>query len=303
MEAGQQTARGRRWGAGAGRPSVALVIPVAVPLAKCFRARHWKTAGFEGKVVGRMSGVRCVVDGGIARITLARPEASNSVDMAAARAFGEAVDQAGDPAVRVVLLTGEGKRFCAGGDVASMMAAEDRSGYLNELAATLGDGLLRLTELAKPVVAAVHGAVAGAGLAFVLTADLVVAARSTKFLMAYAGVGLTPDCGVSYLLPRAVGQQRALEMALMNRPLTAEEAREWGLVTEVVDDEAAVSRAEEVAAQLAAGPAFALGQAKRLLRSSWTVSPQQSVTDEAETISRAIGTDDAARLIDAFLKR
>ena len=302
MEAGQQTARGRRWGAGAGRPSVALVIPVAVPLAKCFRARHWKTAGFEGKVVGRMSGVRCVVDGGIARITLARPDASNSVDMAAARAFGEAVDQAGDPAVRWCSSPAR-KRFCAGGDVASMMAAEDRSGYLNELAATLGDGLLRLTELAKPVVAAVHGAVAGAGLAFVLTADLVVAARSTKFLMAYAGVGLTPDCGVSYLLPRAVGQQRALEMALMNRPLTAEEAREWGLVTEVVDDEAAVSRAEEVAAQLAAGPAFALGQAKRLLRSSWTVSPQQSVTDEAETISRAIGTDDAARLIDAFLKR
>ncbi|KUP97791.1 enoyl-CoA hydratase/isomerase family protein [Thermobifida cellulosilytica] len=250
-----------------------------------------------------MSGVRCAVDGGVARITLARPEASNSVDMATARAFGEAVDQARDPSVRAVLVTGEGPRFCAGGDVASMAAAEDRSAYLHELAAVLGGELLRLAELDKPVVAAVHGAVAGAGLAFVLTADLVVAARSTRFLMAYSGVGLTPDCGVSYLLPRAVGQQRALEMALLNRALTAAEALEWGLVTQVVEDDEALGRAEEIAARLAAGPAFALGQAKRLIRGSWETTPQQSVADEAATIGRAITTGDAARLIDAFLRR
>jgi enoyl-CoA hydratase/carnithine racemase len=111
-----------------------------------------------------------------------------------------------------------------------MVTAPDRASYVHELAATFEAGLRRLSELPVPVVAAVHGAVACAGLAVVLNCDVVIAARSTKFLMAYSAVGLTPDCGVSYLLPRAVGQQRALELALTGRTLSAEEAMAWGLV-------------------------------------------------------------------------
>jgi 2-(1,2-epoxy-1,2-dihydrophenyl)acetyl-CoA isomerase len=248
-------------------------------------------------------GVRYEDEGAVARIVLARPEASNSVDLPAARAFGAAVEKAADEAVRAVLITGEGKRFCAGGDVVSMVAAEDRPSYLQELVVELDQAFLRLSMLEKPVIAAVQGAVAGAGLALILSSDIVISARSTKFLMAYAGVGLTPDCGVSYLLPRAVGQQRALELALTGRVLTAAEALEWGLVTEVVDDGAPADRGRELASELVAGPRFAFAEAKRLLRSSWEVSREQSSKDEARTIAKAVMSEDAGALIEAFVRR
>jgi 2-(1,2-epoxy-1,2-dihydrophenyl)acetyl-CoA isomerase len=248
-------------------------------------------------------GVRFDVDGAIGRITLDRPEASNSFDLSAARAFGTAVSAADVDGVRAVLLTGAGKRFCAGGDVASFLGSDDPSGYLWQLATELEAGLRRLSELPKPVVAGVQGAVAGAGLAFVLNSDVVVAGRSTKFVMAYSGIALTPDCGVSYLLPRVVGQQRALELALTGRVLTAEEARTWGLVAEVVDDDAVQTRAAELATTLAEGPTGALAAAKRLIRSSWAVSRQENAEDEAATIARAVTTDDAQLRIDRFAGR
>jgi 2-(1,2-epoxy-1,2-dihydrophenyl)acetyl-CoA isomerase len=242
--------------------------------------------------------------GAVARIALDRPEASNAVDLPAAKAFLTAVNRAADDdQITAVLVFGNGKRFCAGGDVASMAKADDRARYLHELATTFDEGLRRLAELKKPVIAAAHGAAAGAGLALVLSSDVAVAARSTKFLMAYAGVGLTPDCGVSYLLPRAIGQQRALQIALTGRVLTAEEAKDWGLVAEVVDDDAVLNRANELATQLAEGPTFAFAETKRLIRSSWGVSREQSSKDEAETISRAVRTDDASALIAAFVGR
>lgn len=246
-------------------------------------------------------GVSYETEGAVARITLARPEASNAVDLAASRAFGKAVDRASADEVQAVLISGEGKRFCVGGDVVSMAAAENRSAYLFALATDFGEGLERLAGLRKPVVSAVHGAVAGAGLGVVLSSDVVVAERSTKLLMAYSGVGLTPDCGVSYLLPRCVGQQRALELALTGRVLTADEAMQWGLVAEVVDDGSCVDRGLELARRLAAGPGFALGEAKRLIRSSWAVPRARSATDEADTIAHAVAHGDATALIDGFV--
>ncbi|MEO6885159.1 MAG: enoyl-CoA hydratase-related protein [Jatrophihabitantaceae bacterium] len=160
-----------------------------------------------------------------------------------------------------------------------------------------------MSELDKPVVAAVQGAVAGAGLSFVLNSDIVVAARSTKFVLAYAGIGLTPDCGVSYLLPRAIGQQRALEFALTGRVLTADEALSWGLITEVADDDAYLGRGQEIAARLASESMFALGQAKRLIRQSWATSREQNALDEASTISRAVLTAEATARIEKFLTK
>ncbi|MGI5242261.1 enoyl-CoA hydratase/isomerase family protein [Dactylosporangium sp. CA-139066] len=240
---------------------------------------------------------------GVGRICLNRPEASNSVDLDTARALGRAVTAAAADDVKAVLLVGAGKRFCAGGDVRSFVDAAQPSAYLHELASVLGSELGRLADLPKPVVAGVHGAVAGAGLAFVLHADIVVAGRSTKFLMAYAGVGLTPDCGVSYLLPRAVGLQRALDLALTGRVLTAEEALDWGLVTEVVDDDVVHERAAELAGRLASGPAHALGQAKRLIRSSYEVTRERSVADEASTIAAAVSTEEAQRLVGQFISK
>lgn len=183
------------------------------------------------------------------------------------------------------------------------VAADDPAVYLHELATVLEQHLRRLSEPAKPVVAGVHGAVAGAGLALLLNADPVVAGRSTKFVMAYAGIGLTPDCGVSYLLPRAVGQQRALQLAVGGRVLSAEEVREWGLVTEVVDDDQVDTRTAEVAHALADGRTLAFGETKRLIRSSWDVSRADNAKDETDTIARMVTTDDAHRLIQQFLSR
>jgi 2-(1,2-epoxy-1,2-dihydrophenyl)acetyl-CoA isomerase len=255
------------------------------------------------KTVVEPRGVTYGVEGAVGRIVLDRPHASNAFDLPTAESFGRAVAEVEDPAVRVVTLTGEGSRFCAGGDVASFTEASDGPSYLFELASVLEQHLRRLSQLAKPVVAGVHGAVAGAGLAFLLNADLVVAGRSTKFLMAYAGIGLTPDCGVSYLLPRAVGQQRALELALAGRVLSADEAREWGLVSEVVDDDQVASRTASIAEQLSAGPAVALGEAKRLIRGSWSLARADSARDEAETIARMVDTDEAQALIKRFVSR
>lgn len=248
--------------------------------------------------------VTYAVADGVAHLELNRPEASNAVDLDTAAALGEAVDAAaGDEAVRVVLLTGAGKRFCAGGDVAAFVGADDQPAYLLELAGVLDGVLQRLAAMPKPVVVGVQGAVAGAGLAVMLSGDLVVAGSSTKFVTAYAGIGLTPDCGLSWLLPRAVGQQRAAEMLLTGRVVTAEEAVACGLVMRSVADDAVLAEAEALAARLAAGPAYALGQARRLARESWAGTRAETGADEARTIAAAVTTDDAQAAIARFLGR
>jgi len=202
-----------------------------------------------------------------------------------------------------VLLAGEGPRFCAGGDVASFIDAQSPSAYLRRLASELECHMRGLGALPKPVVAAVHGAVAGAGLALVLNADVVVAAASTKLVFAYPGVGLTPDCGVSWLLPRAIGQQRALDLALTGRVLNANEAREWGLVAEVVDDHEVHARAAGLARLMADGATAAFGHAKRLIRSSFDASRANNAADEVDTIARMVDTADAQRLMARFTSR
>ncbi|WP_300677480.1 enoyl-CoA hydratase/isomerase family protein [Nocardioides sp.] len=257
------------------------------------------------------AGVLLSVDSGVAHLVLNRPAAANSFDLPTALDLVAAVERCAADDIRVVVVTGAGKRFCAGGDVASFVAAEARDAYIHELASVLGGALRALSDLAKPVVAGVHGAVAGAGLGFVLAADLVVAERATKFTMAFAGIGLTPDSGVSYLLPRVVGLRRALDLTVNQRVLSADTALEWDLVTEVVDGSGAAEvaggtaaeRALEIGRTLAAGPALALGQARRLLRSGLEVSRDVHAADEARTISRAVVGDEASALIDAFLNR
>lgn len=249
-----------------------------------------------------MALVNYSVADGVAHIELNRPEAANAVDLPTARELAAAVAQAGaDDAVRVVLVTGAGKRFCAGGDVASFVDAPEPADHLLVLATELDAAYRALADLAKPVVAAVQGAVAGAGLGLLLSADVAVASPETKFVFAYPGIGATPDCGVSYLLPRAVGQQRALQFALLGRPLGAEQALEWGMVAEV--DEAAGERARAIAAQFAAGPALALGQARRLIRGSADRTRAEVGAAEARTIAASVATEESQALIKAFLKR
>jgi 2-(1,2-epoxy-1,2-dihydrophenyl)acetyl-CoA isomerase len=238
----------------------------------------------------------------VAIITLNRPDRSNAFDLPTARLFGDLVSRVAAEEIGVVLIRGSGKAFCAGGDLQSMVATGLSAATLTELASTVDAALVALARLDKPVVAAVHGAVAGAGIGLLLSCDIAVAAASSRFVMAYHKVGLTPDCGVSYLLPRAIGQQRALELALTGRVLDAAEAASWGLVTEVVEDDAVHQHAADLVDRLAQQSTFALGQAKRLIRSSWAVSRETSGRDEAETIGTAAEAADARQLIAAFTK-
>ncbi len=246
-------------------------------------------------------GVNFDSDGAVGIITLNRPDVANTFDLPAAHALGQAVSAAEASGVRAVLLRGEGKRFCAGGDVASFVAAEDRSTHLNELATVLDRNIRRLAALPVPVVTAVQGAVAGAGLSFLLNADVVISARNTKFVMAYSSIGLTPDCGVSYLLPRVVGQQRALALALTGRVLSAGEALDWGLVAEVVDDVELAARVEEIVAKIASGPTQAFAETKRLVRGSLESTRDENAQDEARTIARLVDTEQSKTLIENFL--
>jgi len=240
---------------------------------------------------------------GVAHVTLNRPQASNAFDLEMGRRIEAVVGQIEAEGARSVLVTGAGPRFCAGGDLGSMAGAEDLPATLEVLADQGMRMNHRLADLRVPVVAAVHGAVAGAGLAIMLACDVVVAARGTKFVMAFSGVGLTPDSGVSHLLTRAVGQVRALDFALTGRVLTAEEALEWGLVSRLVEPDELATAAGDLAARLAAGPAFSLASAKRLIRSAPAVSREQSGLDELSTITEAARADDARRLIAAFFSR
>lgn len=253
-----------------------------------------------------MSGaVTYEVRDGVAHLRLNRPDAANAIDPVLAATLLAGVQRAGkDPDARAVLVTGAGPRFCGGGDVPSFAAADDKPAFLHQLALDADAAIRALADLEKPVVASVHGAVAGAGLALMLSADVVVAARSTKFVFAYPGIGLTPDCGVSYLLPRAVGQQRALGFALSNRPITAATARDWGMVTEVEDDvDSAQARGRQLALGFAAGPSRALGQARRLLRQGWELDRVGTGVEEARTIAEAVAGDEAVRLIEKFVNR
>jgi 2-(1,2-epoxy-1,2-dihydrophenyl)acetyl-CoA isomerase len=241
----------------------------------------------------------------IARLTLNRPEASNAIDLALATALGEATAEiAATEGVRVVLLSGAGKRFCAGGDVRSFADSADALG--DELAAVLAElhpAVELLAALDAPVVAAVQGSAAGAGLALVAGADLVVAAASTKFVMAYTGLGLVPDGGSTWYLPRVIGLRRALDLALTNRVLSADEACDWGLVTRVVPDADLSDTVEALVATLAAGAARALGSAKQLMRASLATTLEAQLAHEATRMTLAGGSADGREGVAAFVEK
>lgn len=238
----------------------------------------------------------------VAHLELNRPGAANAFDLDTTREFAAAVVRAAtDVEVRALLVTGAGPRFCAGGDVASFASAPDQPAYIHRLAVELDAAFQALAAVEKPVVVAVQGAVAGAGLALMLSCDVIVSAAATKFVFAYPGIGFTPDCGVSYLLPRAVGQQRALAFALTGSPATAAEALDWGLVSEVVADP--VARARDLAAGFVAGPATALGNVRRLLRQGWDMSRAETGAEEARTITEMVKGHEAQTLIARFVAR
>lgn len=246
-------------------------------------------------------GIRYAVEDGLARITLDRPASLNAVDFEACERWTELAHRAvDDPDVGAVLLDAVGPAFCAGGDVVAMAAAATGGEAITAMAHVVHDGIRALVESDVPVVAAVQGAVAGGGLGIMLTADYIVAAERAKFVSRYANIGLTPDLGVSTLLPAAIGQRRALRLLLQDETIDAATALEWGLVSEVVANDAVGTRAEEVARFWLTNATAAFGQAKRLVRTGAGRAFTANLDDEAATIGAAFDTEQAKARIAAF---
>lgn len=244
------------------------------------------------------------VDQGLATVELDRPASGNALDASMAAALSAALDEvASADDIGCLLLLGRGRVFCGGGDIASMARATDREAVLRGLAGAAHAVVTRLVGLGRPVVAGIQGAAAGAGLALTLAADVVVAEASTRLLTAYAGIGLTPDSGTSWLLPRTIGLRRALDLTLTQRVLTAQEALDWGLVTRVCADGEVVAESTALARSLAAGPREALGLTRRLVRDSAQRPLAEHLEVEADAIARIGAGDEAGALIADFVSR
>jgi 2-(1,2-epoxy-1,2-dihydrophenyl)acetyl-CoA isomerase len=242
---------------------------------------------------------------GVAHVTLHRPDAANGINLTMAEELLDAATGlADDPSVRAVLLTGAGARFCGGGDVKAFATlGADLGHHIREITVPLHAALSQLVRLEAPVVCAVQGSAAGAGLGLVAAADLVVASESAKLVMAYTGIGLAPDCGTSFFLPRLVGMKRALELAITNRVLSATEAQEWGIVTQVVPDAELAATAEALAARIAAGPTVAFGAVKRLMHGSLEHTLDQHLARESEEMARCGRSADGVEGVAAFVEK
>jgi len=242
---------------------------------------------------------------GVATVTLDRPDAANGIDLTLGRELMQAAIRCDeDPAIRAVVLTGAGKMFCAGGDLKAFASyGDDLSKGLKELTVYLHAATSRFARMEAPLVTAINGSAAGAGMSLAVASDIAIAAVSAKFTMAYTAAGLSPDGSSTYYLPRLIGMRRTQELMLTNRRLSAEEAMAWGLLTKVVPDEALAAEARKVAERLAQGPTRAYGAVKALLASSLNESLETQMELEARGIAAMGRSADGREGIRAFLEK
>jgi len=240
-------------------------------------------------------------DGAVLTITLNRPDVLNALNTAVHKALGAALKDARDSEVRAVVVTGAGRGFCVGQDLTEFQeAAGDVAERLRE---TYHPNVRAIRELEKPVIAAVNGAAAGAGLSLACACDIRIAADSASFVPAFVNIGLVPDSGGSYFIVRLLGPARAFEWMSSGRKLTAAEAHAWGLVSEVVEADALPARAAELAAHLADLPTRGIGMTKRLFDAAPTASLEDQLEREAQLQSAATKTEDFREGVAAFLEK
>lgn len=240
--------------------------------------------------------------GTIARITLNRPDRLNSFTVRMHEELRDALANLG--AARVVVLTGEGRGFCAGQDLNDRAVAPGEAVDLGETVEAYWNPLIRaLTSLPQPVIARVNGVAAGAGANIALACDIVVAAKSAKFIQSFSAIGLIPDSGGTWVLPRLVGQARALGLALTGEPLPADTAAEWGLIWKAVEDEALDAEVNAIAEKLATLPPLGLAAIKEMIRSSWQHSLDEELGRQAGAMRRLGFTEDYREGVAAFLDK
>jgi 2-(1,2-epoxy-1,2-dihydrophenyl)acetyl-CoA isomerase len=248
-----------------------------------------------------MAEVETSREGAVLTIALNRPDVLNALNAALHKALRSALKDARDPEVRAVVLTGAGRGFCVGQDLREFQeAAGDIAGRLRD---TYHPNVRAIRELEKPVIAAVNGAAAGAGLSLACACDIRIAADSATFVPAFVNIGLVPDSGGSYFIARLLGPARAFEWMSSGRRLTAAEAHAWGLVSEVVEADELPARAAALAGELAALPTRGIGMTKRLFDASPASTLEEQLEREAQLQSAATQTEDFREGVAAFLEK
>ena len=248
-----------------------------------------------------MAEVETSRDGAVLTITLNRPDVLNAFNAEMHRALAAALEEARTADVRAVVLTGAGRGFCVGQDLTEFREAPGDIGA--RLRESYHPNVLAIRALEKPVIAAVNGAAAGAGLSFACACDLRVAADSASFVPAFINIGLVPDSGGTYFVTRLLGPARAFEWLTSGRKLSAVEAHVWGLVSEVVEADGLRSRVGELAAELAALPTRGIGMTKRLIDQATAASLEQQLEREAQLQAAATQTEDFREGVAAFLEK
>jgi 2-(1,2-epoxy-1,2-dihydrophenyl)acetyl-CoA isomerase len=238
---------------------------------------------------------------GVATITIARPDRLNALSGQTVDELRSAVEEVGASDARCLLLTGEGRGFSSGVDLASGGGLPDDAG--EALEKHFNPLIEALFALDIPVVAAVNGPCAGAGCSLALSADIVIAARSAYFLQAFVNIGLIPDAGATWLLPRLAGRARAMEMMMLGERIEAAKALEWGLVSRIVDDELLMQEAVALATSLANGPTVALGLIRRLAREAAHLPLSDALAAERAAQREAGRTQDFRAAVMAFLEK
>ncbi len=250
-----------------------------------------------------VDGLRVEIDGPVATLTLDRPEALNALTIPIKLALREALDAiAADPAVRAVILTGAGRAFCAGQDLAER-EAPDAAPLDVEVRERYNPIIRALRSMPQPVIAAVNGVAAGAGASLAFACDLRIAADGARFMLAFGRIGLVPDSGATWFLPRIVGSARAAELALLGTTVGAEEALRIGLVSRVVPGDALAAEARAMADQLAASAPRAVALTKRALDASWSIDLDAALEAEAVAQGTAGATADHAEGLAAFREK
>lgn len=246
------------------------------------------------------------IDDGAARLTLNRPDRLNSFNTAMHGEIAAALDMVErDKSVRTLFITGAGRGFCAGQDLSNRAVAAD--GAAPDLGLSVEKRynplIRRLTSLPMPVVCAVNGVAAGAGASLAFACDIVIAAKSAKFIMSFANIGLVPDSGSSWALPRLAGQARALGLAMTGEPLPAETAAEWGLIWKCVEDDKLAEETNALVAKFAAAPTRGLAETKKLMRTAFTRTLDDQLDLERDRMRELGRSDDYREGVDAFLNK
>ena len=243
-------------------------------------------------------------DGPIARITLNRPDRLNSFNVQMHQEMSEILRERLEDS-RVVVLTGAGRGFCAGQDLNDRaVTADDHPVDLGMTVETSWNPLIRnLTTMPQPVIARVNGVAAGAGANIALACDMVVAARSARFIQSFSAIGLIPDSGGTWVLPRLIGQARALGLALTGEPLSAERAEEWGMIWKCADDDTLDSEVDAIAHKLASLPPLGLAAIKKMMRETWEHSLDQELNHQRDAMRRLGFSQDYREGVAAFLEK